>query len=81
MVKGFVKKVFHRRSPRTEEYLKILDARKDSRSFSREDERMIWSVYKFAKEAHKGQKRKSGLNFFAHPYETSLILARMRMEF
>ena len=80
MVKGFVKKVFHRRSPRTEEYLKILDARKDSRSFSREDERMIWSVYKFAKEAHKGQKRKSGLNFFAHPYETSLILARMRMD-
>jgi GTP pyrophosphokinase len=37
-------------------------------------------VFEFAKEAHRGQKRKSGEDFFIHPLEVSLILAEMKMD-
>ncbi len=37
-------------------------------------------VFDFAKDAHTGQKRKSGENFFIHPLEVSLILAAMKMD-
>jgi GTP pyrophosphokinase len=40
----------------------------------------ISDAYYFAKEAHNGQKRKSGENFFIHPLEVSLILAEMKMD-
>ncbi|MCF7886320.1 MAG: bifunctional (p)ppGpp synthetase/guanosine-3',5'-bis(diphosphate) 3'-pyrophosphohydrolase [Candidatus Marinimicrobia bacterium] len=80
MVTGFVKRVFSRRANRSEDYLKILDAREAGRPLSRSEESMIWSVYQFAKEAHEGQKRKSGQDFFAHPYQTALILAKMSMD-
>ena len=40
----------------------------------------ITEVYYFAKEAHTGQKRKSGEDYFIHPLEVSLILAEMKMD-
>lgn len=40
----------------------------------------ILKVFEFAKEAHDGQKRKSGEDFFIHPLEVSLILAEMKMD-
>ncbi|MEA1974937.1 MAG: bifunctional (p)ppGpp synthetase/guanosine-3',5'-bis(diphosphate) 3'-pyrophosphohydrolase [Bacillota bacterium] len=40
----------------------------------------ISEVYYFAKEAHTGQKRKSGEDYFIHPVEVSLILAEMKMD-
>lgn len=80
MVKNLVKKVFSRKGPRSEDYLKILDARKAGRALSRDEEKLIWSVYQFAKQAHEGQKRKSGQPFFEHPYQTTLILGEMSMD-
>jgi len=40
----------------------------------------IKKVYYFAKEAHDGQKRKSGEDYFIHPIAVSLILAEMKMD-
>ena len=80
MVKSLVKRVFSRKGNRTEDYLKILEARKAGRPLSREEEKMIWSVFQFAKQAHEGQKRKSGQDFFKHPYETTIILGEMSMD-
>ena len=40
----------------------------------------IKKVYYFAKEAHEGQKRKSGEDYFIHPIAVSLILAGMKMD-
>ena len=40
----------------------------------------IKKVYYFAKEAHDGQKRKSGEEYFIHPIAVSLILAGMKMD-
>lgn len=40
----------------------------------------IIEAYNFAKEAHSGQKRKSGEDFFIHPLHVSLILAELKMD-
>ncbi len=40
----------------------------------------IAQAYEFAKNAHRGQKRKSGDEYFSHVYETALQLARWRLD-
>lgn len=37
-------------------------------------------AYDYAKEAHKGQKRKSGEDYIEHPLATAIILAEMGMD-
>lgn len=41
---------------------------------------VIKKAYFFAKNAHKGQKRKSGAPFFTHPYAVALTLAKLGMD-
>lgn len=41
---------------------------------------LLEQAYKFAAEAHKGQKRKSGEPFIAHPVEVAIILAGLHMD-
>lgn len=41
---------------------------------------LIQEAYKFAQEAHKGQKRNSGEPYFIHVYETALQLAKWRLD-
>ncbi len=53
---------------------------KTSSYLSAEDEDMIKRAFEFARAAHKGQKRKSGEPFIAHPVEVALILADLRMD-
>ncbi len=40
---------------------------------------VITKAYNFTKEAHKGQKRYSGRDYFEHPYETARYLASIGM--
>ncbi len=46
---------------------------------SKEDIAMITKAFHFSKEAHEGQKRKSGDPYFIHAFETAKILAELRM--
>ncbi|WP_297629407.1 bifunctional (p)ppGpp synthetase/guanosine-3',5'-bis(diphosphate) 3'-pyrophosphohydrolase [uncultured Slackia sp.] len=45
-----------------------------------DDQALLEKAYRFASEAHKEQKRKSGEPFIAHPIEVALILADLRMD-
>ena len=47
---------------------------------SDEDEAMLERAFKFASEKHKGQCRKSGEPFVAHPVEVAIILADLHMD-
>ena len=40
----------------------------------------IKEVYEFAKDAHKGQKRKSGRDYIMHPVEVAIILAEIQQD-
>jgi GTP pyrophosphokinase len=44
------------------------------------NEELIEKAYRFAKEKHEGQFRKSGEPFFAHPAEVAYILADLKMD-
>ena len=44
------------------------------------DLELIDKAYKFAKEAHKDQKRKSGEPYIIHPLHTALILADLELD-
>ncbi|MGM0378837.1 MAG: RelA/SpoT family protein [Bacillota bacterium] len=44
------------------------------------DIEIIKEAYEFGKEAHQGQKRKSGEDFFIHPINVTLILAELKMD-
>ena len=41
---------------------------------------MIERAYKFAKEAHEGQCRKSGEPYIIHPLEVAVILAELELD-
>ncbi len=45
-----------------------------------EEEDMLARAFAFADEAHKGQKRKSGEPFIAHPVEVAIILGTLHMD-
>lgn len=52
-----------------------------TRSYLTDDEEaMLVSAFKYASAAHKGQCRKSGEPFIAHPVEVAIILADLRMD-
>ncbi len=44
------------------------------------DEDFLWEAYTFARDAHKGQIRKSGKPYFEHSYSTAKILSEMNMD-
>lgn len=45
-----------------------------------EEKSLVRKAYKFSKEAHEGQKRKSGEPYFVHPFETAKNLADLGMD-
>ena len=47
---------------------------------SKVDKELIEKSYKFAEQAHDGQKRLSGEPYFIHPFEAAKILATLRMD-
>lgn len=47
---------------------------------SESDEALLTKAFNFASDAHKGQCRKSGEPFVAHPVEVAIILADLRMD-
>jgi GTP pyrophosphokinase len=50
------------------------------RQFSAEERRFLQDAYTFAKEAHEGQKRKSGEPYAAHSFAVAKILAEIGMD-
>lgn len=48
--------------------------------FSQEEQALLEKAFTFASNAHKGQCRKSGEPFIAHPVEVAIILADLRMD-
>ncbi|WP_456484845.1 RelA/SpoT family protein [Desulfurobacterium sp.] len=44
------------------------------------DSKLIEKAYKYSKEKHEGQFRKSGEPYFSHPAEVAYILAEMKMD-
>lgn len=50
------------------------------RPFQGEAEKFIMAAYKFAEEAHQGQKRKSGENYIIHSLHVAKILSEIGME-
>jgi len=41
---------------------------------------VVKKAYDFAKEAHTGQVRESGEEYFSHPFNTAMILTRLRVQ-
>src|SRR5690625_957937 len=53
----------------------------EARSYLGEDEiAFIYRAYEFAKEAHKGQYRKSGEAYIIHPVQVAGILVELEMD-
>ena len=46
----------------------------------KEDIAFIWEAYSFSKEAHKGQKRRSGEPYFSHCVSVGTILSEWKMD-
>jgi GTP pyrophosphokinase len=45
--------------------------------FKPQDEKLLARAFDFAKQAHAGQKRKSGEEYFTHPIEAAIILGQI----
>lgn len=50
------------------------------KNLDEEDKRLIFKAYKFAEEAHKGQKRNSGEPYFCHLFETAKNIAELGLD-
>ena len=59
--------------------LEILE--KISNIYKKEDAEVLIKAYYFAREAHKGQKRASGEDYFTHPYAVAEILISLGMDY
>ncbi|KKP88842.1 hypothetical protein A2456_02790 [Candidatus Nomurabacteria bacterium RIFOXYC2_FULL_36_19] len=51
-----------------------------SGGISKKEKELIEKAYKYAEDAHEGQKRLSGDPYFIHPFETAKILASLGMD-
>jgi GTP pyrophosphokinase len=80
MTKLLIKQVNLRKGRRPQKFYALLKSSDNRISFLKEDEDFLWGVYTFAREAHRGQLRKSGEPYFEHPYQTAKILAEMNMD-
>ena len=59
--------------------LEILE--KISNIYKKEDAEVLVKAYYYAREAHKGQKRASGEEYFTHPYAVAEILIALGMDY
>ncbi len=65
---------------RPKKFYDLVNKRAKGISMPQKHEDYLWSAYCFARDAHRGQKRKSGEPYFEHPYQTALILSEMNMD-
>lgn len=80
MVRPLIDKVLTRKGRRPQKFYALVRSTEQGISFNKSDEDFLWDVYSFAREAHRGQLRKSGEPYFEHPYQTARILAEMNMD-
>ena len=80
MVQPLMEKVMTRKGRRPQKFYALVRSTEDRISFNKTDEDFLWEVYCFARDAHRGQLRKSGEPYFEHPYQTARILAEMNMD-
>ncbi|MDD5765013.1 MAG: bifunctional (p)ppGpp synthetase/guanosine-3',5'-bis(diphosphate) 3'-pyrophosphohydrolase [Candidatus Marinimicrobia bacterium] len=76
----FISKVFSKSDKRPQKFYALVQNAKGENLFSTADEDFLWDVYVFAREAHRGQMRKSGEAYFEHPYATAKILSDLGMD-
>jgi GTP pyrophosphokinase len=80
MANQLIKKVMLRKDKRPQKFYALVRSSENIIPFTESDENFLWDIYTFAREAHRGQLRKSGVPYFEHPYQTARILAEMNMD-
>ena len=75
-----VEKVNVREDKKPKKFLELLNLLSANGHKSKENESVLWEAYNFARNAHKGQKRKSGEPYFEHCYSVAKILAEIGMD-
>ncbi|PIS28977.1 MAG: hypothetical protein COT43_05110 [Candidatus Marinimicrobia bacterium CG08_land_8_20_14_0_20_45_22] len=76
----FISKVFSKADKRPQKFCVLVRNANAEKIFSAAEEDFLWDVYVFAREAHRGQLRKSGEPYFEHPYATAKILSALGMD-
>jgi len=59
--------------------LEILE--KISNIYKKDDAEVLVKAYYYARDAHKGQKRASGEDYFTHPYAVAEILIYLTLDY
>jgi GTP pyrophosphokinase len=80
MANQLIKKVMLRKGKRPQKFYTLVRSSGNNLPFTESDENFLWDIYTFAREAHRGQLRKSGESYFEHPFQTAKILAEMNMD-
>lgn len=80
MVEKLLNKFTGEHETRPKKFYSLLTVRGKGSAITKDQEDFLWKAYKYAREAHRGQKRKSGEPYFEHPYNTALILSEMNMD-
>ncbi len=70
----------NRLEKKPQKFYNLINASSIKERIKDEDIEYLWNVYKYARDAHRGQKRKSGEPYFEHPFQTAKILAEMNMD-
>ena len=80
MVDNLIIKTNSDQEHKPKKFYALLEIRGKGSAITKEQEKFLWKAYKYAREAHRGQKRKSGEPYFEHPYQTAIILSEMNMD-
>ncbi len=72
--------VYLRNSKRPQKFYALLHSISGGVAGSPIDEDFLWEAYRFARDAHRGQMRRSGVPYFEHCYHVAKILAEMNMD-
>ncbi|MCK4639897.1 MAG: bifunctional (p)ppGpp synthetase/guanosine-3',5'-bis(diphosphate) 3'-pyrophosphohydrolase [Candidatus Marinimicrobia bacterium] len=80
MTNPLIEKVMSKKDKRPQKFYTLVRSSGNNLPFTESDENFLWDVYTFAREAHRGQLRKSGEPYFEHPYQTARVLAEMNMD-
>ena len=80
MVEELLNKINGEIESRPKKFYNLITVRGKGSAITKDQEDFLWKAYKYAREAHRGQKRKSGEPYFEHPYNTALILSEMNMD-
>lgn len=76
----FISSILSINKKRPKKFYALIESDNTKVPFSSADEDFLWDVYTFARDAHRGQLRKSGEPYFEHSYSTAKVLADMGMD-